>query len=253
MKNFNVEFAKRMEIVAKRLGSVSELCRRVDVAYPTATKWVKEGAEPSTTNLIKIADAAGVNLLWLATGQGFMLKEDGEGGGQQSAAGGYNARRAGQSAQPAPEVRDTLGNPVDLGEFVFVPRYNVRASAGNGFPVDTEEPLFPMAFRRFWIENYLNAAPEELSVIKVRGDSMEPVLYNNDNILVNHAKRQPGNGLFVVRIGGELVVKYTQIMPGDRLLLKSANPIYDPFEVELAGHTSGVEIIGRVEWFGRQI
>ncbi len=251
MENFNVEFAKRMEIVVKRLGSVSELARRVDVAYPTATKWVKEGAEPSTTNLIKISDASGVSLLWLATGQGAVLKIDSQ--EQEEPTDGNSSPRVEKGLQANYAVQDTLGNPVDLSEFVFIPRYNVRASAGNGFPVGNEEPLFPMAFRRSWVEHYLNANPADLSVIKVRGDSMEPVLCNNDNILVNHAKRQPSNGLFVVRIGGELVVKYTQIMPGGKLLLKSTNEIYDPFELDLAEPDADVEIIGRVEWFGRQV
>lgn len=251
MENFNVEFAKRMEIVVKRLGSVSELARRVDVAYPTATKWVKEGAEPSTTNLIKISDASGVSLLWLATGQGAVLKIDSQ--EQEEPTDGNSSPRVEKGLQANYAVQDTLGNPVDLSEFVFIPRYNVRASAGNGFPVGNEEPLFPMAFRRSWVEHYLNANPADLSVIKVRGDSMEPVLCNNDNILVNHAKRQPSNGLFVVRIGGELVVKYTQIMPGGKLLLKSTNEIYDPFELDLAEPDVDVEIIGRVEWFGRQV
>ena len=251
MENFNVEFAKRMEIVVKRLGSVSELARRVDVAYPTAPNWVKEGAEPSTTNLIKISDASGVSLLWLATGQGAVLKIDSQ--EQEEPTDGNSSPRVEKGLQANYAVQDTLGNPVDLSEFVFIPRYNVRASAGNGFPVGNEEPLFPMAFRRSWVEHYLNANPADLSVIKVRGDSMEPVLCNNDNILVNHAKRQPSNGLFVVRIGGELVVKYTQIMPGGKLLLKSTNEIYDPFELDLAEPDADVEIIGRVEWFGRQV
>lgn len=251
MENFNVEFAKRMEIVVKRLGSVSELARRVDVAYPTATKWVKEGAEPSTTNLIKISDASGVSLLWLATGQGAVLKIDSQ--EQEEPTDGNSSPRVEKGLQANYAVQDTLGNPVDLSEFVFIPRYNVRASAGNGFPVGNEEPLFPMAFRRSWVEHYLNTNPADLSVIKVRGDSMEPVLCNNDNILVNHAKRQPSNGLFVVRIGGELVVKYTQIMPGGKLLLKSTNEIYDPFELDLAEPDADVEIIGRVEWFGHQV
>lgn len=211
---------------------------------------------PKAETLVSIQKLKGCDWNWLMTGEGVPFPKEATTGGNQELqepVAGYNAKWIAQRIQAVPEVRDTLGNPVDLSEFVFIPRYNVRASAGNGFPVGTEEPLFPMAFRRFWIENYLSANPEELSVIKVRGDSMEPVLYNNDNILVNHAKRQPGSGLFVVRIGSELVVKYTQIMPGGKLLLKSANPIYEPFEVELAEQDSGVEIIGRVEWFGRQV
>ena len=244
MENFNVEFAKRMEIVAKRLGSVSELCRRVDVAYPTATKWVKEGAEPSTTNLIKIADAAGVNLLWLATGQGAMLKEDSEDGKQPAAYDGD------QYAQP---VLDTLNRPVDIEEFVFIPRYNVKVAAGHGYIAEDEKPRFTMAFRRYWIRVHLRTDPKSLSVVKVAGDSMEGILFDGDNVLVDHSRNQPGNGLYVLRIGEELIVKRTQTLPGNYLLVSSANEAYQPFELNLADETSGVEIIGKVVWFGRQI
>lgn len=244
MENFNVEFAKRMEIVAKRLGSVSELCRRVDVAYPTATKWVKEGAEPSTTNLIKIADAAGVNLLWLATGQGAMLKEDSEDGKQPAAYDGD------QYAQP---VLDTLNRPVDIEEFVFIPRYDVKVAAGHGYIAEDEKPKFTMAFRRYWIRVHLRTDPKSLSVVKVAGDSMEGILFDGDNVLVDHSRNQPGNGLYVLRIGEELIVKRTQTLPGNYLLVSSANEAYQPFELNLADETSGVEIIGKVVWFGRQI
>jgi len=244
MENFNVEFAKRMEIVAKRLGSVSELCRRVDVAYPTATKWVKEGAEPSTTNLIKIADAAGVNLLWLATGQGAMLKEDSEDGKQPAAYDGD------QYAQP---VLDTLNRPVDIEEFVFIPRYNVKVAAGHGYIAEDEKPRFTMAFRKYWIRVHLRTDPKSLSVVKVAGDSMEGILFDGDNVLVDHSRNQPGNGLYVLRIGEELIVKRTQTLPGNYLLVSSANEAYQPFELNLADETSGVEIIGKVVWFGRQI
>ena len=244
MENFNVEFAKRMKIVAKRLGSVSELCRRVDVAYPTAAKWVKEGAEPSTTNLIKIADAAGVNLLWLATGQGAMLKEDSEDGKQPAAYDGD------QYAQP---VLDTLNRPVDIEEFVFIPRYNVKVAAGHGYIAEDEKPRFTMAFRKYWIRVHLRTDPKSLSVVKVAGDSMEGILFDGDNVLVDHSRNQPGNGLYVLRIGEELIVKRTQTLPGNHLLVSSANEAYQPFELNLADETSGVEIIGKVVWFGRQI
>ena len=236
--------------------STSEIADKIGMSYVGLSKVFSKDALPKADTLLKIHEVSGCDLKWLMTGEGVPFPKGAATGSNQELqepVAGYNAKWITQSIQTAPEVRDTLGNPVDLSEFVFIPRYNVRASAGNGFPVGNEEPLFPMAFRRFWIEHYLNANPKDLSVIKVRGDSMEPVLCNNDNILVNHAKRKPGNGLFVVRIGGELVVKYTQIMPGSKLLLKSANEIYEPFELDVAEPDADVEIVGRVEWFGRQV
>lgn len=51
--------------------------------------------------------------------------------------------------QPVSTKADTLGNPVDLDEFVFISRYEVYASAGHGYGVDSETPLFPLAFRKY--------------------------------------------------------------------------------------------------------
>ena len=125
---------------------------------------------------------------------------------------------------------------------------------GNGHPVDLEEPLFCMAFRRYWIENYVTTDIKQLSVIAVKGDSMEGVLNDGDNILVNHAATTPRDGLFVLRINNDLMVKRVQSLPG-KLLITSANPAYTPFEIDLAKNKDNEEaaIVGRVEWFGRAI
>ena len=48
-------------------------------------------------------------------------------------------------------------------------------------------------------------------------------------------------------------MKQTQQLPNGRLLVKSANPAYDPFEINLLETDTDVKIIGRVVWFGRQV
>ncbi|WP_338578463.1 S24 family peptidase [Neisseria leonii] len=101
--------------------------------------------------------------------------------------------------------------------------------------------------------NYLRANPKDLSVISVKGESMGSVLEDRDTILVNHAENRPGNGLYVVRINEELIVKRVQSMPSGKLLISSANEAYAPFEVDLQDEFNDVQIIGRVEWFARQI
>ncbi|WP_390894862.1 S24 family peptidase [Microvirgula aerodenitrificans] len=149
--------------------------------------------------------------------------------------------------------QDTLGNPVDLEEFVFVPRYNLQASAGYGAAVDGEKPVFSMAFRRYWIVNYLHADPHDLSVISVKGDSMEGVLNDKDVILINRSDTSATSGLFVLRIDGDLVVKRVQRLPGSILKVTSANEAYEPFTVDINNPPSDFSVVGRVVWFGRQV
>lgn len=157
------------------------------------------------------------------------------------------------SETPKATATDTLGNPVDIDEFVFVPRYDIQAAAGHGQLVGDEQPMFAMAFRRYWIENYVTRDIKNLSVISVKGDSMEGVLNDGDTILINHGQTTPRDGLYVLRLNENLLVKRLQLIPGGIVNVISANEAYPTFEIDLKNPTDDVAIIGRVEWFGRSI
>ena len=220
------------------------IARDIGMSAPGFNRiWYNNGL-PNIETLIKIQESTSCDLNWLLTGKGQPYLE-----GHNNDSGGFPV-----SLPQSGQVLDTLGNPVDIEEFVFIPRYNVTAAAGNGYPVDTEQPLFCMAFRKYWIENYVTKDIKQLSVIAVKGDSMEGVLNDGDNILVNHSATTPRDGLFVLRINHDLMVKRVQSLPG-KLLITSANPAYTPFEIDLAKNKDNEEaaIVGRVEWFGRAI
>lgn len=267
MKNFNVSFAERMQKVVQILGNISELSRRVEVAYPTAQKWVKEGAEPSTTNLVKIAEVSGVDLVWLATGEGkpfpqapkiqvattpemdalqSSLNKTAQFIAQQQAA----KRKAKLATQRANGLCDTQGNPVDIDDFVFIPYYNVQLSAGHRSWVDNEQPTHSLAFRRDWLQMFVSSQIEHLSVVKVRGDSMRGVLENDDTILVDHTQITPTDDIYAIRLGDEVFVKRIQRLP-NKLRVVSVNPDYEPFEIDLSDDNSNFAIIGKVVWLGR--
>ncbi|MFN3375187.1 MAG: helix-turn-helix domain-containing protein [Burkholderiaceae bacterium] len=53
---------------------VAAFARRCDIGESLIRKYLA-GSEPSATNLVKIADAAGVSLDWLATGRGPKRRE----------------------------------------------------------------------------------------------------------------------------------------------------------------------------------
>lgn len=337
------DFAARVELAVANAGGPSEVARRMNVALPTLTRWRTGNADPSRTNLAKLADATGVDLSWLATGAGdlneifvqkhhdvtsqafprfeidlgnrirvvadmYASRQDAASTagcskqsldkymkGEQSptlktmfmlasgvgvsldwlATGDGPMLRSGRQhvtalamaeplahyatsmqqacPQEANQVKDTLGNPVDLAEFAFIPRYAAQASAGHG--ADTQncgKPLFSMAFRRYWIKHYLRADPANLAVISVKGDSMDGVLNDRDAILIDLSDVAPTGGLYVVRLAGDLMVKRVQKMPGGRFLLLSANPAYKEAEVDPA-QEADFAVVGRVVWFGRQV
>ena len=228
------EIGTRIRVVADRYLSRQAAADAAGVSLISLRRYINGEVHPPFATLARLALPQGVSLHWLATGEG---EQD---------------ERTAVATTPCPCL-DTLGNPVDLEEFVFIPRYSVRAAAGCGQWPEDESPRFSMAFRRYWVEIYLRANPDDLSVIAVDGDSMEGVLNDRDVILVNHADRDPRGSIYVLRIDGHLVVKQVQRLPGGILEVSSSNPAYKPFTVELGKVGDDFDVIGRVVWFGRQV
>lgn len=131
-------------------------------------------------------------------------------------------------------------------DVVMIPRYSVRASAGNGANVLNEEPIGYMAFMREWIDRHeLDATA--LFVIGITGDSMEGKLYANDSILVNRKIHDiSGGSVYVFRQDNDLLIKYLQRMPGDVLRVSSENQAYPSYDIDMNIHADSVEIIGQV-------
>ncbi len=218
------------------------LAEKLGVSVVTIQNYENDQRDPSASFIVSFANKTGASLVWLLEGTGPAMKADTsaclemEGSGTSSCA-----------------CTDTLGNPVDLSEFVFIPRYNLKAAAGHGAAVAGESPMFSMSFRRYWVENYLRIDPKDLSVLSVKGDSMEGVLNNKDVILVNHADTAPTSGLYVLRLDNDLIVKRVQKLPGSKLKILSANEVYEPFVIDMNSPEVDFAVIGRVVWFGRQI
>lgn len=208
----------------------------VGVAQSTMQAWENIEREPSATNILRLSECLKVTVEWLVTGI------------ESSAAG--TALPAVVASGTAVDVK---GNTVDLEEFVFVPRYNVAASAGYGAWNDDESPMFTVSFRRYWIVNHLKADPRKLSVISVVGDSMMGVLNDKDIILVNHEDRDPREGIYVIRIDSQLLVKRVQRLPGSQLRISSTNPAFEPFVIDLDNIPNDFDVVGKVVWYGRVI
>ena len=133
-------------------------------------------------------------------------------------------------------------------EWVEVPRLDIGASAGPGTLPLSELPFDTFRFSRRWLtEQGLDGA--QLSAITVEGDSMEPLLRDGDEILVDRSPRPFRDGVHVVRLGETLMVKRVASAGAGRLALLSQNLAYPPVEVGV----DEVEIVRRVVWKGGRI
>ena len=133
-------------------------------------------------------------------------------------------------------------------DWVEVKRLNIGASAGPGaLPVD-EAAYDAFRFSRRWMAEQ-GLADAQLSAITVEGDSMEPLLNNGDEILVDQTSRAFRDGVHVVRLGETLMVKRVARAAAGRFALLSQNLAYPPVDVS----ADEIEIIGRVVWKGGRI
>ena len=134
------------------------------------------------------------------------------------------------------------------GEFVDVPRLPLDASAGPGAFAAEEMPVDTFRFSALWLRAQ-GFDPSALSAIAVAGDSMEPLLRDGDEILVDTAPRPLRDGVHVVWVGDALMVKRVQAGVPGRIVLESENPSYRPIELP----PEDVNIIGRVVWKGGRL
>lgn len=133
-------------------------------------------------------------------------------------------------------------------DWVVVPRLDIGASAGPGAMALNEQPFDSLRFSRAWLrEHGLDGA--QLSAITVQGDSMEPLLRDGDEILVDRTPHLFRDGVHVVRLGETLMVKRVASARQGMLALLSQNLAYPPMEVA----AEEVTVIGRVVWKGGRI
>lgn len=137
--------------------------------------------------------------------------------------------------------------------FVMVPHYEVHASAGNGSLVHSEQIVDYLAFKADWVRNTLGVAQKDLALISVKGDSMEPVLSNEDLILIDMRKsRVEDNAIYVLQLDGTLLVKRIQRKLDGSLHVMSDNPRYEA-EIVNAERAPELHVLGRVVWSGRRM
>jgi phage repressor protein C with HTH and peptisase S24 domain len=183
--------------------------------------------KPSLDLLLKISNITNYSLHWLITGQGPVLIEPSES-----------------------LVRENQAFYGALGEFSIVPRLALDNEAGRkaeGIEKGTRERY---AFRRAWLTAKGNV--EDLVLLEVRGDSMDPTITDGDAVLIDCSKKQVVVGnMYALRAKNAVMVKRLQPIGAGRIRVMSDNKLYDSYEIDLA--VGDIEILGQVVWIGREV
>ncbi len=133
-------------------------------------------------------------------------------------------------------------------DFVLIPHLSGKISAGVGLAPENEIHV-QVAFRKDWIKK--KGSPEQMSLIKVKGDSMEPTLSSGDMILVDHSRNtiDPQGGIYAIVIDDMIMIKRLHVLGTNKIRIVSDNPHYDPIETT----ADALKINGKVLWFCREL
>ena len=154
---------------------------------------------------------------------------------------------------------DALNAKVSLPEFpAQVPDAGfelvriVEAVAGAGESLETgDETTGHIAFRKAELKKR-GVKAKNCVVMRVRGESMQPLIKDGDAILVDQSLKEPRDGgIYCIGLGDALMVKRLQRIPSGWNLC-SENPTNPPVAVT-HGDLDQLRIYGRVKWFGRFI
>ncbi|MBI1262983.1 MAG: hypothetical protein GC184_14795 [Rhizobiales bacterium] len=207
------ELGRRLSSAIDSLGGLKSTGKIAGYTDEQVGKWRDGKAKMPFAAAIAIAEQAGRSLDWLA---GL----------------GNTAARAQHSATG----------------MVAIPILNVAASAGPGLVALDENPVDHLWFNAAWLRQTYGVNPSDLKMLPSTGDSMVPTIPTGAMLMVNTGKaaRLPGDGIFVVRLEGDILVKRLQRVPGGKIKVSSDNPAYDPFHINLDDGGVDFALLGRV-------
>jgi len=147
----------------------------------------------------------------------------------------------------SPEVRDSASSTYST-DLVAVPLASVTASAGPGSEPFTEEVAGYVAYNRAQLRRDTGTSPDQLVVLIATGNSMQPVIYPGDRMLV---AIQPGGQVIDACVYvwqnqyDGLMVKRAQWSNG-YLLIKGDNETEPSARIVPSDENPPWRVIGRV-------
>lgn len=234
LSRMSKEIHERLRVARERAGfkSASEAANWLGVEVPTYLAHENGSRGFRATAAEKYAKRFKVDLAWLLTGE--------------------EPRIAAPISRRGPAYDGASIVQVEGDTYARLPLYDIRAQAGKGALAYDGEPIGFRLFDFNWIKTASRSGIDQLKVIEVSGDSMEPTLYARDHVLVDIATvslSQPG--LFVLRIDDSLMVKRVQKLIGTgSIKVISDNPRYETEEI---ADEARISVVGRVIWIGRSV
>lgn len=216
---------------ARVLRSMSrhDLAKLSGVPYSTLAE-IENNAQKSSTKIVDIALALNVSPSWLSSGKGEMSTST-ENKDELIEVGGA------KTDEDPPDDDDVLVEVVDI-----------ELSAGDGTDgVEFVETKSHHTYKRGFLRKMGITDPSKVKRCKVRGDSMQTLLYHGDIVSFNTGDTTiVDDGVYAILIADQLRVKRLRRRRDGGLIIISENKEQWPEEVIPPDELDSVKIIGRV-------
>lgn len=227
---------KRVTARREQLGlSQKTLAEKVGVRQQSINK-IESDQTRSPRNINALAKALGVTPQWLLFGV------------TQS----RSHTVAAQSEARASTLQVTEWESInqDKYEFIELPVLDVEASCGAGAMPDYEREIYALPFRRYTLRK-IGVDAHHARVVRVIGNSMEPILRSGDIVGIDTSNSRPviDGDLYAIRDGNLVRVKQLIARPDGGIIIKSFNATdYPEEQLSREEYEQRIHIIGRVFW-----
>lgn len=241
----NSTFADRLrDLIGNE--SVAAFARKCEIGDSLMRSYLA-GSDPGRQNVEKIWRGSGCSLFWLMTGEGPMYLASGD---AVPSSAPYRIKRGrelgvaeGGAQEHGPEVLESR----DGREFILVPQYDVRVSAGGGSVIHSEQIVDHLSFQTDWFARWVGIPPVSAAVVEVRGESMRPDLEDEDLVIIDITKNAfVDDAIYVLQYGDALRIKKVTVKIDGTVEIKSSNEAagYKP-EVLTPEEAQQITVVGR--------
>lgn len=231
MTNKEDNFPERIDLVINKLNGPSEFARQTGVTLSTIARWRKGEAEPSRPNLVKIAEATGMSIQWLATGEEPTTNEK-------------FIQKSFQSSEQLLQERVSMINGY--------PSINVSAGFGS-FNEGVTQPEGQEPYSNALLAS-LGVKASNCGVFWTNGTSMAPTIADGDQMLVDFSKNEikGDNKIYLVQNGESVWVKRVKVKWDGVELISDNKEEFEPITISKED-AQNLQIIGQVVHIGHSL
>lgn len=289
LKETHKSFPDRMFVLAELVGSVNKLARLAGVSQSGIRKYF-EDVEPTRLVLIALAEAAGVGVEWLITGEGRMRNismdactmavetflrycngRDLENSHKtrvefvRAYNDGVVARAAELTALSVYELKQWLNEYLEPAsaqrEFITAPFYDTDIEDEFSLTKIGEAAARKSAllsFRRDLVIDRWKLNADKLCVFSVNTEDLSPLLRPGDWVLCDcHEKITRRNGIYVLQQNKNIMFRRVMFVDNNRIRLMWENEIQNSTgerkSIVEDVKLSSVSFVGRIVWYGRRM